>query len=91
MPTKDTNKRRKATRERVRRYRERQKVEAEKREAVTPFVTIGNSPVTPVEIESLPLSLKMQIRNITNARKVLHLPDNLEERQEAMVRRFRGF
>jgi hypothetical protein len=91
MPTKDINKRRKATRERVRRHRERKKAEEERRETVTPLVTIRNTPVTPAEIENLPLSLKAQLNAETRRRQVLKIPDNLKERQEAMVRRFRGF
>ncbi len=75
-----------AIRERVRRYRERQK------QKVTPeLVTHRVTEVTDDEIGNLPMSLKAQIIAETNTRRVLKLPDNLRGRQEAMVRRFRGF
>ncbi len=88
------NKERKATRERVARWRAKQKagsngvVSSGDAERVTPYVT---NVVTDAEIENLPMSLKAQIIAETNTRRVLKLPDNLRGRQEAMVRRFRGF
>ena len=69
----------------LRRYRERQKQSGSvTSESVT-------HTVTPEGIDALPLSLKAQIEVETRAPKILHMPDNLRERQEAMVRRFRGW
>jgi hypothetical protein len=39
----------------------------------------------------LPLSLRVRFEAETRARKVLKMPDNLKERQERMVRYFRGW
>ena len=70
----------KAVRERMRKWRASKK-------PVTQTVTHS---VTQEDIDNLPLSLKMGLDAVTRARKVLKMPDNLKDRQEAAVRGFRG-
>ena len=65
------------TRERVRRYRARQKVKS--------------VDVTDADIARLPLSIQFRLRGETRARQILRLPDNLRDRQELAVRAFRGY
>ena len=64
-------------------------------ELVTHRVTTNKSktviPVTDVEIANLPLSLRFQLQTITRSRKILHLPDNIRDREEMAVRYFRGY
>ncbi len=74
----------KTAKERMRRYRER----LSGKEVVTHIVT---RVVTDEDIKNLPLSLRFQLDRETLRRKVLKQPDNLRERQENMVKRFRGF
>jgi len=52
-------------------------------------ISSGKIPVT--EVDMLPPSLKMQLDAMTKLRARHHIPDNLKERTEAMVRRFRGY
>ena len=49
------------------------------------------SGVTQADIDMLPPSLVYQLQAMTLSRKMFNLPDNLKERTEAMVRRFRGY
>jgi len=106
MPTKDVNKRRKATRERVARFRDRQKkglaqpdtgvtgvgVTEKLTDAPIKRVTQNvTSVVTQADIDNLPQSLKFQINSTTRSRQIFRMPDNLRERQEVAVRRFRGY
>ena len=60
----------------------------------TPIV-VGSRENVPTEvmqtdIDMLPASLKAVLDAGTRARARVHLPDNLKERTEAMVRRFKG-
>lgn len=96
-------KQRKATREKVAAWRAKKKAEAE---AVTQGVTntkvtndvmvtkpvkVMSNKITQADIELLPLSLKYQLEAETRSRKIFGLPDNLKERTEMAVRRFRGY
>lgn len=47
--------------------------------------------ITTADISLLPPSLKYQLDAETRSRKIFGLPDNLKERTENMVRRFRGY
>lgn len=67
-------------------YANRKKIK-EKIEAKHP----GPVPVTQEEINGLPPSLKAQLAAVTRMRKVFKLADNLKEREEQMVRYFRGY
>lgn len=77
-----TKKEQEATRERVRRYRERQG----QKKAVE-FVT---QCVTDEEIDKLPQGEKDEIVRVTGIMAACGI-DNLRERQEAAVRRVRGY
>lgn len=47
--------------------------------------------ITQADIELLPPSMKYRLEMETRNRKIFGLPDNLKERTESMVRRFRGY
>ena len=55
-----------------------------------PIKEIGGSEITQAALDILPLSLRVQLEAVTKARARAHLLDNLKERTEAMVRRFKG-
>jgi len=80
-----------AVRERVRRFRAKKKG-VKPVTKVTPSVkTKEAKPVTQADIDLLPPSFKYNIDYVTHQRKVLKLPDNIKERTEQAVRRFRGY
>jgi len=54
-------------------------------------VTARASVVTDADIALLPPSLRLQLEGLTRLRRIYGMPDNLKERTEAMVRRFRGY
>lgn len=53
----------------------------------------GKTPsvVTEADVALLPPSLRMQLEAVTRLRERHQIPDNLKERIEQMVRRFRGY
>ena len=54
-------------------------------------IKVKSNGILPIEqADILPLSLRMQLEAGTRARVRAHLPDNLKERTEAMIRRFKG-
>ncbi len=59
---------------------------------IDPVITVvdGRPGITASDIELLPPSLRYQIEAVSRARRALRMPDNLRERQEAAVRRFKG-
>lgn len=75
-------KERKATKERVRRYRERQ--------AQKIAIETVTQCVTDEEIDKLPQGEKAEIARITGIMAACGI-DNLRERQEVAVRRLRGY
>ncbi len=91
--TKDIERQREMTRKRVQRYRERHRKQSIAPGSDTSKVIPqkGLRPVTDADIEALPMSLKAQLQAETNARRVFKMHDNLREREENMVRRFRGW
>lgn len=94
MPFKDKKKARAASREAMRHKRANEALLKTKSETVKPDVKPSIKTVTPVtdlEIAGLPLSLRFQLQTITRSRKILHIPDNIREREEMAVRYFRGY
>jgi hypothetical protein len=83
MKYKTDEKTRKATRERVKKHREKQ--------TVTEPVTHSNVTITQADFDNLPPSLKFQVEAGTRTRKILKQPLELEERKAQAVRRFRGY
>ena len=82
-----------AINERGRRFRERKRlgITFEEERAITERKQKAKQPITQKDVDRLPLSLRGALVRETAARRVLKLPDNLRERQEIAVRRFRGY
>ena len=93
MPFKDKKKARAASRDAMRRKRAGLKTK-EVVETVKPVLSPRNEAVKPVtdeDIAMLPPSLKFQLDRETQTRRIFKMPDNLRERSEVAVRRFRGY
>lgn len=93
MPFKDKKKARAASRDAMRRKRAGLTPKGIN-ETVKPALNHRSEPVkliTDADIAMLPPSLKFQLEAVTRSRKVLKMPDNLRERTENAVRRFRGY